>query len=78
MNIELATAAAQIKVSDAKECAKLVEAALKRVRMSVVTMEGGNPQMVAMKQRMTAEMELLSAVLDSLKGNHVDLRVYSH
>lgn len=77
MNIQLATAAT-VKVSDAKETMKLVEAALKRVRMSVVTMEGGNPQMVAMKQRMTAEMELLSAVLDSLKGSHVDLRVYSH
>lgn len=77
MNIELATAAT-VKVSDAKETMKLVEAALKKVRMSVVTMEGGNPQMVAMKQRMTAEMELLSAVLDSLKGSHVDLRVYSH
>lgn len=70
--------AATVKVGDAKETMKLVEASLKRVRMSVVTMEGGNPQMVAMKQRMTAEMELLSAVLDSLKGNHVDLRVYSH
>lgn len=77
MNIQLATAAT-VKVSDAKETMKLVEAALKKVRMSVVTMEGGNPQMVAMKQRMTAEMELLSAVLDSLKGSHVDLRVYSH
>lgn len=77
MNIQLATAAT-VKVSDAKETMKLVEAALKRVRMSVVTMEGSNPQMVAMKQRMTAEMELLSAVLDSLKGSHVDLRVYSH
>lgn len=77
MNIQLATAAT-VKVSDAKETMRLVEAALKRVRMSVVTMEGGNPQMVAMKQRMTAEMELLSAVLDSLKGSHVDLRVYSH
>lgn len=77
MQIQMATAAS-IKVNDAKETYKLVEAALKRVRMSVVTMEGGNPQMVAMKQRMTAEMELLSAVLDSLKGSHVDLRVYSH
>lgn len=77
MNIQLTTAAT-VKVSDAKETMRLVEAALKRVRMSVVTMEGGNPQMVAMKQRMTAEMELLSAVLDSLKGSHVDLRVYSH
>lgn len=77
MQIQMATAAT-VKVSDAKETMKLVEAALKRVRMSVVTMEGGNPQMVAMKQRMTAEMELLSAVLDSLKGSHVDLRVYSH
>lgn len=77
MNIQLATAAA-VKVSDAKETMKLVEAALKKVRMAVVTMEGGNPQVVAMKSRLTAEMELLSAVLDSLKGNHVDLRVYSH
>lgn len=77
MNIELATAAAA-KAGDVKETLKLVEAALKRIRMGALTLEGENPQMVAMRQRRVAEMELLDAVYQSLRGNHVDLRIYTH
>lgn len=78
MQIELATAAA-VKVADAKITADLVEKAIKADRMRVVSMSSEtNPQAVKMREAAQVRLDVLESVLQSLKGHHIDLKVYAN
>jgi hypothetical protein len=79
MEIELATAAATtVKASDVKDTVKLIEASIKKQRTFLVVSGGEtNPQIVMERIRIQERVDLLEAVLDSMKGKHIALRIYA-
>jgi hypothetical protein len=79
MQIELATAAATtVKASDVKDTVKLIEAAIKKQRMFLVQSGGEqNPQVVTERLRVQERVDMLEAILDSMKGKHIALRIYA-
>jgi hypothetical protein len=80
MEIQVSTAAATVvKVADAKVTAATLEKSIKQTRMFLVQTSGEqNPQIVAEVVRARERLAVMEAVLHSLKGNHVDLRVYAN
>lgn len=77
MKVQIATAAA-IKAADAKQTAIYVEQAIEKCRQSLQAFHGQeNPQVVRMRERAEAQKDALEAVLNSLRGNHVDIRLYT-
>lgn len=76
MKVQLATAAA-VKVADAKITADLLSQAIKYQRKMVVSMTGDdNPLAVQARTVARTRQELLEAVLESLQGRHIDLKMY--
>ena len=65
-----------IKLAHSKQTFSILED--KRNEMLTVLDELGdcsNPQVVAVRNRLATQLEVLSSVIDSLKGNHTTLRI---
>ena len=78
MKIQIqATAATVVKSADAKITADTLEKGIKQTRMFLVQSAGEqNPQIVMEVVRARERLAVMEAVLHSLKGSHVDLRMY--
>lgn len=75
---EMAVAAAAPKAADTKATVENLEKAIKKLRMFLVQNAGDtNPQVAKMVLTANAEVEAFEAVLQSLKGHHVALRIYA-
>lgn len=77
---EVATAATLVKsykTQNVKMTMESLEKVIKRLRMNVVTLSGDkNPQIVAEYNRAKDRLELVEAIVQSMNGNHADLRIY--
>ncbi|WP_338924453.1 hypothetical protein V0M98_33090 (plasmid) [Pseudomonas silesiensis] len=59
-----------------KQTVQLIEQAMARLKVAIAELVSDNPQVVVLRNRNIAELDVLTAVHKSLNGNHIDLRLY--
>ena len=65
-----------VNQTNTKQSVQLIEQAISRLKASIADLTSDNPQVVVLRNRNIAELDVLTAVHQSLNGNHIDLRLY--
>lgn len=65
-----------VNQTNTKQAVQLIEQAMLRLKAVIADLTSENPQVVVLRNRHIAELDVLTAVHQSLNGNHIDLRLY--
>jgi ribosomal protein L4 len=65
-----------VNQTNTKQTVQMIEQAMLRLKAVIADLTSDNPQVVVLRNRNIAELDVLTAVHQSLNGNHIDLRLY--